>query len=285
MTFSVCVPTLNAARHWTEFTEALNSQSAKPQRVIVIDSESADGTPELARQAGFELITIKRKEFRHGTTRQLAVGLAQDSDVLVYLTQDAQLAGPHAFAALLCSFQDESVGAAYGRQLPRREAGPIEAHARLFNYPPNSAVRSLESVRDIGFRAIFLSNSFSAYRLSALLTVGGFPDDVNFGEDTIVAARLLLSGHKIAYRGDSEVYHSHSYTVREEFQRYVSVGELHSQNEWLLRNFGGVSGEGLRFIRSEITLLAKRSPWQIPSALLRSGAKFLGYKIGRARMK
>ncbi len=282
MTFTVCVPTLNAADQWEEFAAALNAQSVAPQRVIVIDSESTDGTPELARREGFYVLPIARKEFRHGKTRQLAVDLACDSEILVYLTQDALLANSDSLAALLHPFEDASVGAAYGRQLPRKGAGPIEAHARLFNYPPVSAVRSRESVGTLGFKAIFFSNSFGAYRRSALQAVGGFPLDVNFGEDTVVTARLVLKGWKIAYVAEAEVFHSHDYTWRQEFERYKYVGELHAEHAWMLREFGGTSGEGLRFITSEIALIAKQAPWKIPSVMLRSGAKFLGYKIGRS---
>lgn len=285
MIFSVCVPTLNAAAQWKEFVDALRAQTLVPQQVIIIDSESSDSTPELARREGFRLVPIARQDFRHGSTRQLAVELASDSEILVYLTQDALLATPNAFAALLKPFDDASVGAAYGRQLPRKGAGPIEAHARLFNYPATSGVRTIESARALGFKAIFFSNSFGAYRCSALESVGGFPCDVNFGEDTVVAAKLLLAGWKIAYAGEAEVFHSHSYTFREEFRRYISVGELHATHPWLLHEFGGTSGEGLRFMKSELSMLSKDAPLEIPGAIIRTACKFLGYKLGRTSSK
>jgi rhamnosyltransferase len=207
--------------------------------------------------------------------------MLSDAEILVYMTQDAVLANSQALAALLRPFEDESVGAVYGRQLPREGAGPIEAHARIFNYPAASEVRSMENMRQRGFKAIFFSNSFGAYRRKALEEVGGFPVDVNFGEDTVVAGRLLLGGWKIAYAADAEVYHSHSYTIREELQRYIRVGELHTAQPWMIENCGGASGEGLRFVRSELKYLAKNAPHLIPSALLRAAGKILGYQLGR----
>jgi rhamnosyltransferase len=283
MIFTVCVPTLNAAIHWNDFVEALKAQSVSPQRVIVIDSESTDGTAELARGEGFCLIPVTRKNFHHGATRQIAVDLAPNSEVIVYLTQDALLAKTDAIETLLRPFADRAVGAVYGRQLPRKGAGPVEAHARHFNYPPTSNIRTLASARTLGFKSIFFSNSFGAYRCSALVGVGGFPGNVNFGEDTVVAARLLLSGWKIAYAGDAEVYHSHNYNFREEFTRYVHVGELHATHPELLREFGGASGEGLRFVKSELSMLSKEAPVEIPSAVIRSACKFFGYRVGRLR--
>jgi rhamnosyltransferase len=279
----VCIPVLNAAREWNCLVAALKAQKVTPKRILTIDSESTDGTADSARREGFNLVRIARSAFRHGATRQLAVELLGDCDVILFLTQDAVLANPDALGALLRPFEDESVGAVYGRQLPRKGAGPIEAHARTFNYPPVSEVRTVESARERGFKAIFFSNSFGAYRRQALEAVGGFPLDVNFGEDTVVAGRLLLAGWKIAYAADAEVYHSHTYTIREEFRRYVHVGELHVSQPWMIERFGGATGEGFRFVKSELLYLARTGPHLIPSAVIRAAGKILGYQMGRRR--
>jgi rhamnosyltransferase len=110
---------------------------------------------------------------------------------------------------------------------------------------------------------------------------GGFPRESNFGEDTVVAARLLLSGWRIAYVAEAQAYHSHSYSCREEFRRYYRIGQLHGNEPWLLREFGNASREGRRFATSEIHYLHRHAPWLIPEAMLRSGLKYLGYKRGR----
>jgi rhamnosyltransferase len=278
--FIICIPTLNARATWPEFAAALKGQTAKPSEILIIDSESVDGTAELAAQDGFHVIGIARRDFRHGATRQLAAEIAADCDVIVYLTQDALLTSRHAVADLLRAFEDPMVGAAYGRQLPRKSAGPIETHARLFNYPVVPELHSVSSIPTLGFKTIFFSNSFGAYRRSSLLAVGGFPLDVNFGEDTVVAARLVLAGLKIVYVADAEVFHSHHLTWRQEFERYKCIGELHAEHAWLLREFGGTSGEGIRFLCSKIAFLSRHAPYLIPSALIRIACKYLGYRIG-----
>jgi rhamnosyltransferase len=211
----------------------------------------------------------------------MAAELLPDADILVYMTQDAILADSSALHNLLRAFDDPQVAAAFGRQLPRPGSGPIEAHSRIFNYPEESSLRSLESRDRLGIKTIFLSNSLSAYRRSALMAVGGFPSHVIFGEDTVTAARLIQAGCKIAYVSDARAYHSHPYTVLQEFRRYFDIGVLHRREAWLLDNFGKASGEGKRFVLSELRHLRNAAPWQIPSALLRTGAKMLGYRLGR----
>lgn len=281
----VIVPTLNPGADWRPFCEALLAQRVKPDRVLIIDSASTDHTVELARAVGFRVASIGRSEFNHGGTRQWATGLFPDAEVFVYLTQDAILADSGAIDQLIAPFQNGEIGAAYGRQLPRPGAGGIEAHGRLFNYPAISDIRSLESRERLGFKAIFISNSFAAYRRSALDEVGGFPPNTIFGEDTITAARMLLRSWKIAYVAGACVFHSHEYSAWGEFKRYFDIGVLHAREAWLSDEFGRASGEGKRYVASEIKYLWRKDVLLIPSALARSAAKLSGYWAGKREAK
>jgi rhamnosyltransferase len=278
---AVIIPTYNAAELWPALSEGIRMQSLSPDQVIVIDSSSKDGTAELARKEGFTVVEIPQHEFNHGGTRQMGADLAEDAEILIYMTQDAIPFGTDAFANLLRAFDDAEIGAAYGRQLPREEAGAIEAHARHFSYPAASRVRVWESRRSLGFKSIFFSDSFGAYRRSALMSVGGFSPDVIFGEDTLVVARLHRAGWKTAYVSDAAVRHSHAYSIAEEFRRYFDIGVLHARESWLVEQFGSASGEGRRFVVSELKYLSKHGGHLIPSAVARTFAKYLGYAIGR----
>jgi rhamnosyltransferase len=275
------VPTLNAAGCWKEFHAGLRQQAMPLQQVIVLDSTSTDGTPELARAAGYTVVTIPRHEFNHGGTRQVAAEMLPGVDVLVYLTQDAVLQSPDALGSLVTPFQDAAVGAAYGRQLPRPDANAIEAHARLFNYPETGQVKTLGDRETMGIKAAFLSNSFAAYRRTALQAVGGFPVDTIVAEDALVAAKLLMAGWKTSYVAEATVLHSHPYGVAEEFARYFDTGVYHSREPWLLETFGGAHGEGKRFVLSELRYLLHHAPYLVPSALVRTVAKYAGYHLGR----
>jgi len=274
------VPTLNAGSLWESWLKAFEQQTRLPDCLLLIDSSSSDDTVALARAQGFDVQVIPKSEFNHGGTRQSGVNVLSAVDIIVSLTQDALLAGPDAIERLLSAFDDERVGAAYGRQLPHRNAGPIAAHARLFNYPDESQLRGLEDRTRFGIKTVFISNSFAAYRRSALMQVSGFPVDTIMNEDTYVAGKMLVSGWKIAYCNDAQVFHSHDYSFLDEFKRYFDIGVFHTHTAWLQQTFGGTSGEGLRFVISEMRYLMKHAPWLIPSAVLRTGLKWLGFKLG-----
>lgn len=276
------VPTCNAGPGFATFLQALQTQTLWPMRCVVIDSASTDGTAEAAEAAGLTVHRIARADFNHGTTRQRAIGqFAADADVVVFLTQDAVLADSSALQRLVAALDDPAVAAAYGRQLPHINATPVAVHARRFNYPAVSHTRCWDDVPAFGIKTCFLSNSFAAYRVSALREVGGFPTHVILGEDMHLAARLLKAGHAIAYQAKATVYHSHNYSLLAEFRRYFDTGVFHAQHHWLTQDFGGAGREGLRFLRSEMAYLLRHAPWRLPEAACRTLLKALGYRLGR----
>ena len=258
--------------------DRLGSQSCSPSRVLVIDSSSDDNTCDRAREAGYDVHVIARDEFDHGGTRQLGVELCDDADIIVFMTQDAMLEGDCALERLLTTFHDRTVAAAYGRQLPSPEATEVAAHARHYNYPGQSLGKTIAIRDQLGLKTAFCSNSFAAYNRASLLEVGGFPERSLFGEDMHAAARLLLAGKTIQYAADATVLHSHNYSYRDEFRRCFDIGAFHAMNPWLLDEFGGAEGEGLRFIRSELRYVGIGGAADV---FIRTVAKYGGYVLGR----
>jgi len=279
----IIVPVRNGGARWREAAAALQAAVPDPSLVAVVDSGSTDGSDRVACESRFEVERIDPRTFNHGGTRQRAVDrFCQGRQVVIFLTHDAVLEGAEALEALLAAFSDPQVGAAYGRQVPHREAGPFEAHMALFNYGTVSETRSFADAARLGIKAAYISNSFGAYRISALGACGGFPEHLILGEDASVAVKMLMSGWKVRYCADACVRHSHAYTILQESQRYFDFGVLHSQLPELMRNFGAAEGEGARFIASEFRYMMAHAPWLLPEVFVRNPAKYLGYRLGRA---
>lgn len=279
---AIVVPTYNAGDAWLAWIESMLNQSGlKPQQVWIIDSDSSDQTVSLARQAGFNVHMIHKRDFNHGRTRNLALTLCPDVEYIVYLTQDAILANTTSIADLLSVFKDPLVACAYGRQLPHTGAQPLAVHARLFNYPEKAYIRTAKDIPLYGIKTVFMSNSFAAYRRASMDSMGGFPDDVILGEDMYLAAKAVTAGFAVAYVAKACVYHSHDYTMLQEFRRYFDIGVFHQQQQWLLDTFGSAQGEGKRFVMSELQYLWRSAPLLIPMAMLRTLLKYIGYRLGQ----
>ncbi|MDD2341523.1 MAG: glycosyltransferase [Tolumonas sp.] len=280
MNVSLIVPTYNGGEMWNECARAIVTQSFQPQRIMVVDSSSTDNTQSVANDYNFELKIISSSDFNHGGTRNFAAKLCANSEVLVFLTQDAIFSSEYSLNYILDCLKDPAIAAVCGRQLPHKDANPIAVHARLFNYPDNSRVKDKSDIESLGLRVPFMSNSFAAYRTSALRDIGGFPDNTILAEDMSTAAKMVLSGFKVMYCAEATVFHSHNYTPWQEFQRYFDTGVFHSCEPWIREKFGGASSEGKKFLLSEFRYLLNNAPSWIPRALFTTLCKFAGYKLG-----
>lgn len=281
MKVTLFIPTLNAGEKWPLVLQQLKDQSYPVSKKVIIDSGSTDDTMKGNNTTGFEVIHIDKKDFDHGGTRQMAVERFPDADIFVFLTQDAILANGMAIENMVKAFENNpTLGMVYGRQLPHKGAKELESHARLFNYPAFSQVRGMEDVGKYGIKTISCSNSFAAYRKTAFQEAGGFPSGTILGEDVIIAGNMLLKGWKMAYLADAQVFHSHDYTIKEEFKRYFDIGVFHSTNSWILEKFGRAESEGFKYLKSEFAYIWKTNIWVLPKAGLSVFAKLLGYKIG-----
>lgn len=278
------VPTYNGYHDLYRLLSSLDTQIASFD-LFVVDSSSQDNTNVLAQSRCANVVSITSEQFNHGGTRQMMIDRYPGYDIYIFLTQDAYLENEFSIANIAKYFIDPAVGAVCGRQLPHHNATLLAQHARLFNYPEVSAVKSVNDIQLLGIKTAFMSNSFSAYRGKALTEVGGFPSNVILSEDMFVAAKMLLAGWNIAYAGDACCRHSHNYTIIEEFRRYFDIGVFHSQEPWIKNNFGGAGGEGVRYVLSELSFLSYRNFYLWPSSLIRNGTKLLGYKLGLMQRK
>jgi len=280
MRVACIIPTYNGKADLARLLDSLTTQTAHFDTFIV-DSSSKDGTHELARARIGNVTVIPSTEFNHGGTRQRMVDQNPAYDIFVFLTQDACLADSEAVARIVKPFTDPNVGAVCGRQLPHLDATPLAQHARYFNYPEGVQVKSKDDIPTMGIKTAYMSNSFSAYRSEALKMVGGFPKHVISSEDLYVGARMMLTGWHVAYAGNALCFHSHNYTMIQEFQRYFDIGVFHARESWIRQNFGGAGGEGTRYVLSELRFLGLRRFHLWPSALMRNALKLLGYKLGQ----
>lgn len=279
---SVIIPTLNAAEHLPELFHAIQLQAAAADEIIIIDSSSDDQTAMIAKDDSATVITIQRKEYDHGRTRTLAAQQAS-GDILIFMTQDALPVNADSFSKLIETLRaDNEIAAVYGRQIPDSKASHFAGHLRCFNYPDTSSVYSFEDRKKYGLRTAFLSNSFAAYRKQDLAAIGYFKEGLIYGEDMHAAARLLAAGKKIAYNAQAKVFHSHNYSVFDDFRRYFDMGIFHVKEPWLLETFGKPGRLGYDFLKSEYAYLSNRRQYHlIPVSFLRSAMKYAGYKLGK----
>lgn len=278
---SIIIPTYNGGTTLRQLLTMVTQQSIPVHELLIVDSSSQDNTVQIAKEYGAQVTSIAQASFDHGGTRTMMAKKAT-GDILVFLTQDALPVSEDAVEKLIEPLLEKKADVAYGRQLPRPEANVFAAHLRHFNYPVTSGLRSFEDRQRYGLKTVFISNSFAAYRKQALGQVEYFKNGLIFGEDTCTVGRMLMGGGKVAYVAEAQVYHSHNYSLKEEFKRSFDIGVLHVQEHWLLDTFGKAEGHGLAYVQSEVAAMRNAGKIHLlPLAVLRNFLKYSGYKMGR----
>ena len=278
MNISIIIPTLNCEGTIEDLLKRLKNQTQKADEVIVVDSESNDRTVEIAEKEGAKVIKIKRRDFDHGGTRNLA---AENStgDAIIFLTQDALPYDEHFIENIITPLKNSDVVAVYGRQIADQKAIPTEKFARLFNYPEKGFIKSKESINELRIKAFFFSNVCSALRKKEFEQVGKFPYKTIMNEDMIIASKLIQNGYKIAYVPNAIVIHYHNYSLIKQFKRNFDIGVFFSENSWILQ-YGKSEGEGIKFLKDEIRYLWRNDKIWTLYAIVENIFRYSGYRLG-----
>ena len=251
MSISVIIPALNAEKDLPSLLQALRTQTLRPEEILIVDSESADGTVRIAEDAAEDLpvrvLSVKRAEFDHGKTRDWALRQSV-GDTIVFLTQDAVPADESFLENLVRPLAEEKVAVVTGRQLPKADATPMEKLIRTFNYPAESHIRSEADVPKMGIKTFFCSDVCAAYNRKIYEELGGFVYPLKTNEDMFFAARAIRSGYRVAYAAEARVLHSHNFSLKEQYERNRIQGYEIERHRPLLGNVSKVP-EGFRLAR------------------------------------
>lgn len=283
MSISVIIPTLNAERWITKQLNMLLRQTA-PAEILVIDSGSTDATVSIVRAHAdrVRLLEIPNEDFDHGGTRDHALRQST-GDVVCFLTQDAIPVDERCIERLLAALSTPDVAAVFGRQIAYSDVPEYERLTRAFNYPEQPRVWREADIPRYGVKAYFFSNVCAAYRRDAYLAVGGFDASIITNEDMMMAAKLLHGGYGLAYEPEAAVYHSHHYTIREDYRRTERIGMVMEQYRDRLSG-AHADAEGWRMFRFVGGELARQG--HIGALLVFSVhviIRFAGNRIGKAK--
>ena len=281
MRYSIVIPTLNAEKQIVSLLETLWAQSLPPTQILVVDSQSDDATVKRAQSVpGVCVETIRRQDFDHGGTRDEALRRC-DADVVVFMTQDAMPVNRDCMKNLLAPFDNPRVAAVGGRQTAYPDARPFERLIRANNYPAESRVWGRAEIENLGVRAFLISDVCAAYRKSAYLEVGGFDHPILTNEDMLMAEKLLHAGYQIAYSGEAVVYHSHRFTLGQEYRRNYIIGQTMKRYE---ERFEHVSemGTGVKLVKNVMRQLVREGHiGECFCFAANCAARFLGNRMGR----
>ena len=270
MKVDLIIPTYKPGEKFKKSLKRLAQQTRKPDRIILINTEAQYFDEEMIRPYdNVEVHHIKKENFDHGATRDYGASLAEDADILMFMTDDAIPKDKY------------QVSAAYGRQMADPKKNYIEYYTRIFNYPEESRIKRREDLDTLGIKTFFCSNVCSAYRKTDYDAMGGFEHKTIFNEDMIMASKLIEDGKAVAYQADARVWHWHDYKAMQQLHRNFDLAVSQVDHGGLFLKVKSES-EGVKMVISTIRhLITKGKIYLIPKYVIDSGFKLIGYKLGR----
>lgn len=275
------IPTFNAGKNFEEILTLIDAQDDIVGGKYIIDSSSTDDTVSLAKKHNFDTTIINPKDFGHGKTRTQAAKYLSSYDYVIFMTQDIYLQN-NALENLVNFIENNSkIAVAYGKQeVDMRKGNIFEYRSREYNYPEQSMVKSKADISNLGIKTVFSSDAFAIYDLNKLKEINYFSDEVNFSEDMYAAAQFINKSYSIGYCAEAKVFHTHNYSLKEEFNRYRYIGGFHKDYPEIQEQFGGNTSEGIKLVFNELKYLLRNGYVHlVPESICRSGAKYLGYRF------
>lgn len=178
---SVIVPCYNAAKTLAACLASAWAQTLRPIEVIVVDDASADGSTDIAREAG---ATLLRQPVNRGVSAARNTGAAAaHGEILFFLDSDVALA-PEALANAVRELAaDPGCGCVYGiyGKRPLIDDGPVEWYRILHLH--HALVRAAGQTAT----AVF---ALAALPREAFASTGGFDEKLRAAEDDDYSERL-----------------------------------------------------------------------------------------------
>jgi glycosyltransferase involved in cell wall biosynthesis len=211
---SVVIPTLNAGDDLPVLLSSLKSQEGcESIQIIVVDSGSRDGTVELSRSYGANVIKIAPEDFSHSTARNLGAESAT-GNYLLFMTQDALPGSRHFLYEMIQVARASGVVAVTPTEAPREDVDlfyrvtswghnrflGLVGGDRITGQPPSSDYVTIRRHCQLNNVACLIDREvFERYR---------FRND--YAEDLDMGMRLTTDGHKLAMLSSTRVIHSHN---------------------------------------------------------------------------
>lgn len=283
MNIDIICPLYNAENEIENLHKMLLKQKmVEINEIRYILTESQDKTENILKELKIKYKKIKKEEFSHSLTREKEA-FESTADIIVFITQDIVIKREDWLYYLTKDIAEGTVQATYSRQIC--ENNSIEKYTRQYNYPNISRIVSKKDIDKLGLNTFFFSDASSALKRDVFLELNGYDQkELPTNEDMYFAYKLIKNGYKIKYCADSEVIHSHKFTLRQYYNRYRDTGKFFRQNEYLDKFGTNKAGGGMaKYI---LKSAMHDQNWKVilqffPNVLVR----YLGMQIGKKTNK
>lgn len=281
MFVDIICPLYNADKYIENLHKSFEMQeNVKIKNIRYIITKGNDNTEEKVKKLKCIYKVIEPKDFSHSLTREKEA-FESDADIIVFVTQDIIIEKKDWLEKLIKPIENNEAEACYSRQICTNNS--MEKYTREKNYPEKSNIVSKEDINKLGLRAFFFSDASSAIKRDIFVELNGYDSkDMPISEDMYIAYKLITSGYRIKYSAESEVIHSHEFTLKQQYNRYYDTGKFFKQNAYL--NNYKVNSTGGKLAIYILKRAIKERNWKVIIKWIPNmSARFIGMKMGKWR--
>ena len=280
----IICPLYNASKYIENLQKSIIKQKdVNINKIHYVITKGKDNTEELVKNIKNEKVEyklIEPKEFSHSLTREKEA-YESDADIIVFISQDVKIVRDDWLYNLVKPIIDNEADECYSRQLCDNKS--IEKYTREHNYPSTSRTVTKEDIKELGLNTFFSSDASSAIRRETFVKLKGYDGKkLPTSEDMYITYKLIMNGNRVRYCADSEVIHSHDYSSKDQYKKYILIGMFFEQNKYLNQYNANKSGMSMaRYILKGA--IKDRNIKVIFEFLPNMIARYLGMKVGKKR--
>jgi len=240
---SVIIVSFNSRDDLTECIPSLLAQPYPDYEIVVIDNNSADGTPAFLEE-NFPCVKVIVNEENYGPAKGYNVGIAASKGKYVVLLNPDTIVEKDWLLELVKAVEsDEHIGACQSRVLLYANPTQINTEGNEVSYLGFTWCRNYGQVSkysDVIEETIGLSVCSAILRRNVLEDIGFFDEDFfMYLDDTDLGLRMQLAGYKVVCNPRSIVYHKYKFTPGRqklyylERNRLLVLSKIYDKKMWL----------------------------------------------------
>lgn len=215
MKTTLICPTYNEKDSVEELIKSMLNQSKKPDEIIFVDSFSKDGTAEIIKKYSQKnkIIKLIQKKSNIAQARNIAIKNAKYE--IIAATDASSKLDNKWLERITEPFKDKHVDVVSGGY-------KIISHGGIEDYLAMLTVKPMEEWNE----KTFLPSSRSiAFRKKVWKVVGGYPENIYTGEDTLFDLKLKEKGFKFKLQKSAFVYWQGRNTIKKFIKQFWLYGK------------------------------------------------------------
>lgn len=281
MKIDIICPLYNAKKYIENLQQSLEMQKdVNIDKIRYVITNTNDNIEEILDKYNCAYSKIEKKDFSHSLVREKEA-YKSDADIIVFITQDVIIKDEKWLYNLVKGIENGECEAAFSRQLCLNNT--IEKYTREKNYPENSYIASKNDLEKLGLRTFFFSDAAGAIKREIFVKLKGYDGkNLPISEDMYFAYKLIMNDYRIKYEADSEVIHSHKFTLKQLYRRYYDTGKFFKQNSYLDKY--GTNGTGANLAKYILKRAIKDKNIKVLIEFIPNmSARFIGMKVGKLK--